>query len=255
MPESDEEGFLLRWSRRKRSAGRTEGAGRPARDEGAVGDGQGAVGGTPETAAVHGDAGPRGGVAEARPGERADRTHGESPGQDQDAGGAEAGGVERVPEDLVGVEVEALDYEADFTRFMKEDVPEALKRRALRQLWRSDPILANVDGLNDYDDDFTDAALAVKVLQTAHKIGRGYLDDDEVAEAADAKPEGEDGGTDVADDAGDDNAGEVSDEAGDDAVAPRDGDEAGAVAMDDHAGEVAARDDDGEAADGDGKAV
>ena len=28
-------------------------------------------------------------------------------------------------------------------------------------------------------DDFTDAALAVDVLKTIHKVGRGYLTDDE----------------------------------------------------------------------------
>ena len=103
---------------------------------------------------------------------------GAAPG-DPVAGDEAAAAAETVPDDLVGVEVEALDYDADFTRFMQKDVPEALRKRALRQLWRSDPILANVDGLNDYDDDFTDAALAVKVLETAHKIGRGYLDDDD----------------------------------------------------------------------------
>jgi hypothetical protein len=109
---------------------------------------------------------------------------GAAPG-DPAAGDAAAAAAETVPDDLVGVEVEALDYDADFTRFMQKDVPEALRKRALRQLWRSDPILANVDGLNDYDDDFTDAALAVKVLETAHKIGRGYLDDDEVGQDED----------------------------------------------------------------------
>ena len=186
MPESDEEGFLLRWSRRKRSAGRKEGAGRPVAGDGLDSDGPGVVAGTPETTAGHVDVGPSGGMAEARRGEGLDQELGEGTGQD-------AGGAETVPKDLVGVEVEALDYEADFTRFMKHDVPEALKRRALRQLWRSDPILANVDGLNDYDDDFTDAALAVKVLETAHKIGRGYLDDDDAELDEDLDVGGEDG--------------------------------------------------------------
>ena len=78
-------------------------------------------------------------------------------------------------------DLENLTYESDFTRFMGDHVPEALRRRALRALWRSDPVLANIDGLCDYDDDFTDAALAVKTLQTAHRIGQGYLDDDELA--------------------------------------------------------------------------
>lgn len=78
-------------------------------------------------------------------------------------------------------DLENLTYESDYTKFMAKEVPDALRRRALRQLWRSDPVLANLDGLCDYDDDFTDAALAVKVLQTTHKIGQGYLSDEEVA--------------------------------------------------------------------------
>ena len=62
---------------------------------------------------------------------------------------------------------------------MKQGVPEAVRRRALRMLWQSNPILANIDGLNDYDEDFTDAALAVKVLTSSYKPGLGYLTEEE----------------------------------------------------------------------------
>jgi hypothetical protein len=72
-----------------------------------------------------------------------------------------------------------LNYGSDYTQFLKEGVPEAVKRRALRMLWSSNPILANLDGLNDYDEDFTDAALAVKVLSSNYKPGRGYLTEEE----------------------------------------------------------------------------
>ncbi len=90
--------------------------------------------------------------------------------------------VEDVPADASAfddVDFDALNYESDYTRFMAEDVPEMVRRRALRALWRSDPILANVDGLNDYDEDFTDAALVVENLASAYKPGRGYAADDE----------------------------------------------------------------------------
>ena len=87
--------------------------------------------------------------------------------------------AEALPE-VTESDLENLTYESDYTKFMGESVPEALRRRALRQLWRSDPILANVDGLCDYDDDYTDAALAVTFLKTAHKVGQGYLTDEEV---------------------------------------------------------------------------
>ncbi len=76
---------------------------------------------------------------------------------------------------------DALDYNSDYTQFMEKDVPEIVRRRALRALWRSDPILANVDGLNDYDEDFTDAALVVQNLVSAYKPGKGYASEDDKA--------------------------------------------------------------------------
>lgn len=63
----------------------------------------------------------------------------------------------------------------DFTPFMKAGVPEFIRRKALRRLWRSNPVLANLDGLNDYDDDFNAPELTQKVLATAYKVGRGIL--------------------------------------------------------------------------------
>ena len=51
-------------------------------------------------------------------------------------------------------DIETLDKDSDYTGFMRAGVPEALRQRALRKLWLSDPVLANLDGLNDYDDDF-----------------------------------------------------------------------------------------------------
>ena len=85
-------------------------------------------------------------------------------------------------EELESINIEALDYDADFTKFMQAGVPERLRQRALRRLWSTNPILANVDGLNDYDEDYTDAALAVDVLKTSWKVGQGYLTDEEVVE-------------------------------------------------------------------------
>ncbi|MFQ5765526.1 MAG: DUF3306 domain-containing protein, partial [Rhodospirillales bacterium] len=60
-----------------------------------------------------------------------------------------------------------LDKDSDFTPFMAENVPEFLRRQALRVLWRSDPVLANLDGLNDYDEDFSLATLVGKALAGA----------------------------------------------------------------------------------------
>lgn len=63
----------------------------------------------------------------------------------------------------------------DFRAFMGEAVPARLKTRALRQLWKVNPVLANVDGLVDYGEDFTDAAMCVENLQSAYQVGKGML--------------------------------------------------------------------------------
>ncbi len=63
----------------------------------------------------------------------------------------------------------------DFTAFMRSTVPERLRRRALRRLWQSNPVLANVDGLIDYGDDFTDKATVIENLQTTYQVGKGML--------------------------------------------------------------------------------
>jgi hypothetical protein len=70
---------------------------------------------------------------------------------------------------------EAMAAGDDFSLFMKAGVPEFLRKRALRVLWRSNPVLANLDGLNDYDEDFRSPEMTRKVLATAYQVGRGFL--------------------------------------------------------------------------------
>ncbi|MEO0672899.1 MAG: DUF3306 domain-containing protein, partial [Pseudomonadota bacterium] len=139
-----DEGFLGRWSRRKRGQDTPED----------LADG--------ETAVAHAD------DREARPAE-ADAEH-----EAQDA---------EATESFDDVDFEALDETSDYTRFMGEDVPEDVKNQALSKLWISDPVFANLDGLTDYSEDFTDAAtVPIGPLKTAYKVGQGFLSDDEVAE-------------------------------------------------------------------------
>lgn len=70
---------------------------------------------------------------------------------------------------------ESLGPGDDFQPFLRAGVPGFLRRRALRVLWRSNPVLANLDGLNDYDDDFNAPDLTKKILATAYQVGRGYV--------------------------------------------------------------------------------
>ncbi|WP_299954987.1 DUF3306 domain-containing protein [uncultured Roseobacter sp.] len=63
----------------------------------------------------------------------------------------------------------------DFAAFMAEEVPKHLRNKALRKLWRSNPVLACVDGLNEYDDDYRAAMLAGGPIQTAYQVGKGMM--------------------------------------------------------------------------------
>ncbi len=63
----------------------------------------------------------------------------------------------------------------DVSGFMVKAVPDRLRRRALRRLWRLNPVLANVDGLVDYGEDYTDAACVIENIQTAYQVGKGML--------------------------------------------------------------------------------
>lgn len=63
----------------------------------------------------------------------------------------------------------------DVSGFMEQAIPDRLRRRALRRLWRLNPVLANVDGLVDYGEDYTDAACVIENIQTAYQVGKGML--------------------------------------------------------------------------------
>ena len=71
---------------------------------------------------------------------------------------------------------DAIELGTDITGFMRKEIPELLRRKALRSLWKSNPVLAVLDGLNDYDEDFTDSAPGVKGAKTIYQVGKGLLD-------------------------------------------------------------------------------
>ena len=122
---SGREDFLSRWARRKgahrrREAARATGAARGA------------------------STGP------------ADTPEGAGPDADGPRGSAPAGEADAPPREIPPLpDIDELAANSDYTAFLADGVPESLARAALRKLWRSDPVLANLDGLNDYDEDFT----------------------------------------------------------------------------------------------------
>ena len=94
---------------------------------------------------------------------------------------APAEGDETVPEVTAEQlpDIDGLDKDSDYSVFMVKGVPEHLKRLALRKLWLSDPVLANLDGLVDYGEDFTVSTLMGDAVKTIYKVGKGLIDEDE----------------------------------------------------------------------------
>lgn len=107
-------------------------------------------------------------------------------------------------------DIDSLDAGSDFTVFLKDGVPDALRRRALRKLWRLDPVFGHLDGLNDYDLDYTNAGTVVEGLKTIYQVGKGMVlgeeenadKPEEAAAAAAAKEPREDLGEDLGEEPG-----------------------------------------------------
>ncbi|GIT91327.1 hypothetical protein JANAI62_17830 [Jannaschia pagri] len=70
---------------------------------------------------------------------------------------------------------EDADDPAVLRKFLTDTMPARLKSRALRRMWRLNPVLANLDGLVDYGEDFTDAATVVENMATTYQVGKGML--------------------------------------------------------------------------------
>ena len=83
---------------------------------------------------------------------------------------------EEVLEELGLPDPDTLKRGDNFTAFMAKAVPARIRNRALRKLWVSDPVFANLDLLLDYGEDFTDKAMVIENLQTAYQVGKGFID-------------------------------------------------------------------------------
>lgn len=95
--------------------------------------------------------------------------------------------------------VETLDAESDFTPFMSPGVSDDLRQKALRILFR-DPAFNIVDGLNDYDEDYTQfAGLGGIVTHEMKRMLKRELDAEtnRQANAADRQQEHQSAGADV----------------------------------------------------------
>lgn len=93
---------------------------------------------------------------------------------------------EEVLEELGLPDPDTLEPGQDISGFMQKAVPERLRQRAMRKLWRLNPVLANLDGLCDYNDDFTNAATDAPGVATAYRVGKGLLKHIEALEEQEA---------------------------------------------------------------------
>ncbi len=74
------------------------------------------------------------------------------------------------PMSLALPSVGSLGADSDYTVFMQEGVPAALRVQALRKLWRSHPVIATVDDLTDYGDEMTVVAIGDSQRQAISQV-------------------------------------------------------------------------------------
>lgn len=138
----EDKSFISRWSQRKRAA---------------------------EAETAHKEDAPR--EETGRPPQTADADAAQGAVVQGGAGEGESGKID--PSDLP--DIDSLEAESDFTPFLQKGVPDALRRRALRKLWRLDPVFGHLDGLNDYDLDYTNAGTIVEGMKTVYQVGKGMV--------------------------------------------------------------------------------
>ncbi|MBV2262630.1 MAG: DUF3306 domain-containing protein [Thauera sp.] len=95
-------------------------------------------------------------------------------------GAAEAGALPVGAVEASLPAVESLSLSSDFTAFLKEEVSEALRRKALRKLF-SDPHFNQMDGLDIYIDDYSQPDPIPPEILAKLRHAREWLMDDAAA--------------------------------------------------------------------------
>ena len=72
-------------------------------------------------------------------------------------------------------EPEVLETVEEVQAFLKAALPARLRNRALRRLWRLNPVLANLDGLVDHGEDYRDAAVSAGAVSSSYRVGQGMM--------------------------------------------------------------------------------
>ncbi len=78
------------------------------------------------------------------------------------------------------IDIDSLTRDSDFTVFLRKGVPEFVQQRAMRKLWTLDPVFAQMDGLNDYENIIEEFGIS-DLATTDWKVGRGFQTDEDFA--------------------------------------------------------------------------
>lgn len=77
--------------------------------------------------------------------------------------------------------IETLTKDSDYSLFMQPGVSDAQRNAALRKLWQSDPVFANLDGLLEYGEDFSEPWKVAGAVATVYRVLQGMPDPAEAA--------------------------------------------------------------------------
>ncbi len=100
-----------------------------------------------------------------------------APSQDSEASPESAWDEEQV--DTALKEIEVMKQGDDFKALLGTTVPAVVRKAALRKLWRSHPAIGFIDGLDDYNEDYTIKPGLVQQVRSAYQAGKGYVYDEE----------------------------------------------------------------------------
>jgi hypothetical protein len=86
--------------------------------------------------------------------------------------------------------VETLNKDSDYALFMRPEVPEDLRQKALRRLWATDAVLSAPDPVDMHNIDYNAVPTFPEGVKTLYRIGKGMFDELE-AEAEKAAADSE----------------------------------------------------------------
>lgn len=85
--------------------------------------------------------------------------------------------------------IDSLTKDSDYSMFMRGEVPDELRRQALRKLWASDPVLAAPDPLDMHNLDYNAVFAVTDAVKAAVRTAKDVADAASAPEHADTQPD------------------------------------------------------------------